>query len=1001
MRPQRCLSAAWVAIVVGTLPAAAQAWTAQLMLSPMPSPFVSDWEVDPSVAELIVTNGTATATAVTFHYTLARGSQIVLRGVTDAHTVGGSESKVFNASTTFGGKADWNRELQDIVARTGRLPEGEYQGCVALAGPGGVVLIERECATFTVGYPDPPFLVHPMNGDTVRSQAPMFEWQPVQLPAMADARVGYVLQVAEVNPATRQSPEVALSSNILHYVEPGLVETFHQYPVGGLPLVSGRTYAWRVQALDATGKPIASNQGRSEIWTFVYREPESEAERTVARVELTASRDTLRFAGDTTRYSARAFDADNVEIVGRVAQWRALDTSVVRVDSTGVVTAAKLGETRVVASIDGVADSAVTVMAARGLAVRFERYDAANESPSFLELVKSGSFNEVAPKLMALLQAGELVIPIPRLPGVEATFQPAESPPNGAEFRDSRDADARARGGPFAPRLESTRGHIRQAACNDVAFDVTEPYMSLDERVFVFYLPFNRQQWQETTNCLGVPNESGEVEEAERTRGALFVVSWDNLGFPRAFLAFKGPGMGLTMFGPKVYVRYLVINILAPVTVGADILPANFDGFFGDVSFAAGTGATFYSIRRCYDAVTRLCQILTWLNPENPDITIEAFAGVTATEASGQIGTGGLKSVKGGASLAKGFSIQASLPVAYPKFGPDSLQLGVMFAVQDSMVAAPGADPVDHNKSLGVALTPTVWWTSYWPDGTKRNDWELSGSIGLEIDPSNPSDAPNAVVSLQVPAIWTLGVFRLGNPQMVITKPLERGGELEVAISGTWGFGPPAGIGLASEEGGGSGRSDAGGAERGSVAGFEELGRGTLSLKLTPLPPGQARDSAISAVEQTLAKVRAAEKNVEEAKATLEDAKAAFAEQYAIAEKAEGRAPSVLDDPILRAFADEVSDAEKELASVEAKLSRHQRDLTRQQADRDKAIQDAKDDEAKSGKPKASLACTTVVGGLCLTWTLQGSLNTTAMADLIAAALRAIPTGVQAIRGGS
>jgi hypothetical protein len=140
-RPRRLLiaCAAIAAVAAAATPAAAQAWTAQLVLSPMPSPFVSDWEVDPTVAELIVTNGTAAPTAVTFHYTLTRGGQVVLRGVTDPHTIPGNEAKVFNASTTFGGKADWNRELQDMVARTGRMPEGEYQGCVALAGPGGAV----------------------------------------------------------------------------------------------------------------------------------------------------------------------------------------------------------------------------------------------------------------------------------------------------------------------------------------------------------------------------------------------------------------------------------------------------------------------------------------------------------------------------------------------------------------------------------------------------------------------------------------------------------------------------------------------------------------------------------------------------------------------------------------------------------------------------------------------------------------------------------------------
>ena len=65
----------------------------------------------------------------------------------------------------------------------------------------------------------------------------------------------------------------ALASNILHYVEPDLVETSHPYPRSAQPFVAGRTYAWRVQALDGEGRPVAANLGRSETRTFAYHEP--------------------------------------------------------------------------------------------------------------------------------------------------------------------------------------------------------------------------------------------------------------------------------------------------------------------------------------------------------------------------------------------------------------------------------------------------------------------------------------------------------------------------------------------------------------------------------------------------------------------------------------------------------------------------------------------------------------------------------------------------------
>jgi hypothetical protein len=418
--PSVVASFAVFCLLVGTT-ASAQGWSAQLVLSPLPSPFLSDWEVDPSIGELIVTNSTGTSANVTFHYTLTRNGQALVRGTSDPQLVPSGAPTVFNAGSTFGGRADWDRSVQDLVARTGRLPEGEYEGCVTVAGAGGTVLVARQCARFTLQYSDPPFLVFPMNGDTIASQDPIFEWQPVQLPPAADARVGYVLQVAEVNTAARQRPEVALQSNILHYTEPNLVQTSHQYPVGALPLVSGRTYAWRVQALDGDGRPVATNQGRSEIWTFVYRALETESRATVASVVLEPRRDTLRFVGDTARYDVKVYDADNVELAGKRVQWRALDTTVARVDSTGVVTSARVGETRIVASVDGVADSALSVTArVASIAVRFERYNAGVDKPNLLEILQSTSFEETVPKLMELFQSGELRIPVPRLPGVES-----------------------------------------------------------------------------------------------------------------------------------------------------------------------------------------------------------------------------------------------------------------------------------------------------------------------------------------------------------------------------------------------------------------------------------------------------------------------------------------------------------------------------------------------------------------------------------------------------
>jgi hypothetical protein len=979
-RAPRLIGLVVLCVCIAAGRAHAQAWSAQLVIAPMPSSFLSDWEMDPTIGQLIVTNPGSAATDVTFHYTVTRNGKMLLRGTTDPLTIPGQQSVVFNGASTFGGRADWDRDVQQTIARTGKLPEGEYEGCVTLLGPGRIVLVDRQCVRFNTQSSDPPFLVSPANGDTLASRDPIFEWQPVQVPPSADLRVGYVLQIAEVRTAAGQRPEVALESNILHYVEPHLVQTSHQYPVGALPLVSGRTYAWRVQALDGEGKPAATNQGRSEIWTFVYRETETEVTRAVARLELTPRRDTLRYAGDTARYGVTAYDADNVEISGKRVQWRSLDSNVVQVDSTGVVSGVAAGETRIVATVDGVADSALSVTAAPGnLTVRFEAYDAATDKPGLLELLKSGSFDEVAPKLMAMLQEGEFRIPLPRLPGVEAAMGGGSSSGTGGMDGMGAGEKGRTRGGPsdastgWAGALSSS-WPARARACNDVAFNVRDPYMDLNQKVFVFYIPFNTEQRQGVTNCLGVPNDEGEVTEAERLRGAIFIMSWKHPGLPRAILAVKGPGFGGTIEGPKVDVRYLVLNLTPAIDVGSELLPANFGGFFGDVSFEAGTGLTFYSRRKCTENVRPLCRFLAWVNPENPFITISAFAGINASEAS----VGGGTDVKGaGISVALGFTISASLPVR--KWNAkilggslDSTQVGLSFAVQDSIVEGAGAEEGPHHKSMNVAPTLKVWFT-----GSGGNSWEVDGSVAFEVDPDKPQDAVKLVVAAEVPARWKFWVARLGNPTVVFTRKLEAEGDVELGLSGTWGVGPWDGN-----------PAEAVGLDAGD-AGFEELGRGAVILKW----------------EKPKAGVTAAENRLQQRQAGWDNARRTVAAQVALLARncqtatIEAEQAKLVGERDIAAYGLSVEkNAKRDAVCRQAELEK-----TRQKAvDTEVAAEKAAIESAEKGGvvlqgPSGPPKCdgTLVFNDTrCYSWSARLSIGTSSLGDLMALVFR-FATGTQ------
>ncbi|MCH7876243.1 MAG: hypothetical protein IH965_13205, partial [Gemmatimonadetes bacterium] len=242
-------------------------WDATLIIDPFPSPYLSDWQTNPTFASLTIVNLTGRQARATIHFTVVDpNGAVLLSGRSDPQLIPDREPTVFNTASTIGGTTDYASDLEDLVVRTGRLPEGDYTACVLLTDESGFVIADNICADFSTIYPDPPYLIFPMDGDTVANEYPIFDWMPSQVPV--DFQVGYVVQIAEV--LAGQPPRQALTANVLHYEDPELLATSFQYPLGALPLESGKRYAWWVQALDQNGVPIAANEGRSEIWTFIY-----------------------------------------------------------------------------------------------------------------------------------------------------------------------------------------------------------------------------------------------------------------------------------------------------------------------------------------------------------------------------------------------------------------------------------------------------------------------------------------------------------------------------------------------------------------------------------------------------------------------------------------------------------------------------------------------------------------------------------------------------------
>jgi hypothetical protein len=97
-------------------------------------------------------------------------------------------------------------------------------------------VLGEDCDPFTIVYPDPPMLIAPAPGEAITTQAPFFQWTPIQVPP--SYQVQYVLQVAEVLP--NQTAEEALGAGYVQYQQVDLTVTNVQYPPNATAVRAGQ-----------------------------------------------------------------------------------------------------------------------------------------------------------------------------------------------------------------------------------------------------------------------------------------------------------------------------------------------------------------------------------------------------------------------------------------------------------------------------------------------------------------------------------------------------------------------------------------------------------------------------------------------------------------------------------------------------------------------------------------------------------------------------------------
>ncbi len=161
------------------------------------------------------------------------------------------------------------------VTRGQPFPEGVYQFRIEVLDYNRGNVISNAGATMAwLVANDPPLLNLPANNSVLERTIPqniLFQWTPRHTASPNAAfNVIYRFEMVEIRPAGRNPNDAILTSNKIY--ETDVFGNNLIYGPGEPQLIAGMEYAWRVKAIDESGKDLFSNQGYTEVFKFTYGE---------------------------------------------------------------------------------------------------------------------------------------------------------------------------------------------------------------------------------------------------------------------------------------------------------------------------------------------------------------------------------------------------------------------------------------------------------------------------------------------------------------------------------------------------------------------------------------------------------------------------------------------------------------------------------------------------------------------------------------------------------
>ncbi|MFO7658719.1 MAG: hypothetical protein R6W78_16790 [Bacteroidales bacterium] len=299
-----------------------------VLRTPTPSD-LSEWQKDPSIAQLVVTN-VSQANFPNSYFTVRiineKGVEVVNtpknnRLIPSVNIPSGPGTTLLNGPQILNVNAlVYDRSIGTIALTTNSIPEGNYQICISVFDENNknITTGEEYCTSFFILSPDPPILISPVDDEIVTNAYPNFFWTPVTN-ITPGVLVKYKLKICPV--FAGQTPRTAIESNPVLLEKNDIFNSSYQYLPSDLPIdyfASALRYVWIVQAFDQNGKPATRNQGKSEIATFQIPETRTPA-MTITNI-YPANNDTIPW--DTphliTRFSPYTDNIRNINITVRV-----------------------------------------------------------------------------------------------------------------------------------------------------------------------------------------------------------------------------------------------------------------------------------------------------------------------------------------------------------------------------------------------------------------------------------------------------------------------------------------------------------------------------------------------------------------------------------------------------------------------------------------------------------------------------------------------------------